>query len=382
SKIVGLANHTILISKKGQEIPIADSGAPIHDNEGNIKGVVLVIRDQNKERESQKALRESEEIFSQFMKYSHIYVFFKDKDIRSIRLSKNYEKMLGKPIEELLGKNMFELFPSEFAAKMVEDDKKILNEGKIIEVVEELNGRIYSTIKFPIHHDGKPEFLAGFTIDITESKKAEEALQNSERNLREIYNSTNEAIFLHEADKGKVIDVNETMIRMFGYNSKEEVLNASFEELNANIPPYDYITAINYLKKALTEGPHVFEWLGKKKNGDFIWLEVSLKSSSIGGGGKILAVARDITERKKTEENLREVTELQKAILENASYAIISTNAEGVIRSFNPAAEKITGYAAADVINKYTPEIFHDPAEIFERAKLFSKELGETVHPG
>lgn len=381
-KIVGLANHTILISKNGEEIPIADSGAPIHDRDGNITGVVLVFRDQTNERASQKALSESEEIFRQFMKYSPIYVFFKDKDIRSIRLSKNYEKLLGRPIEELLGKNMFELFPSDFAAKMVEDDKKILNEGKIIEVLEEFNGRIYNTIKFPIHHDGKPVFLAGFTIDITESKKAEEALQNSERNLREIYNSTNEAIFLHEANKGKVIDVNETMIRMFGYDSKEEVLNASFEELNANIDQYDFKTAIDYLTKALTDGPQVFEWLGKKKNGDFIWLEVSLKSSSIGGGGKILAVARDITERKKTEENLREVTELQKAILENASYAIISTNAEGVIRSFNPAAEKITGYSAAEVINKYTPEIFHDPAEIFERAKLFSQELGETVHPG
>ncbi|OGU33577.1 MAG: hypothetical protein A2068_14890, partial [Ignavibacteria bacterium GWB2_35_6b] len=180
-KIVGLANHTILISKNGVEVPIADSGAPIHDNSGNVTGVVLVFRDQTKERASQKALNESEEIFRQFMKYSPIYVFFKDKNIRSIRLSKNYEKMLGRPLDELLGKNMFELFPSDFAAKMVEDDKQILNEGKVIEVQEEFNGRVYTTIKFPILHNGEPVYLAGFTIDITETKKAEEALQSSER---------------------------------------------------------------------------------------------------------------------------------------------------------------------------------------------------------
>jgi signal transduction histidine kinase len=54
---------------------------------------------------------------------------------------------------------------------MVEDDKRILNEGSLIQVQEEFNGRTYETIKFPIHHEGKPVYLAGFTIDITENKK-------------------------------------------------------------------------------------------------------------------------------------------------------------------------------------------------------------------
>jgi PAS domain-containing protein len=66
-------------------------------------------------KRSEQALRESERIFDLFMEHSPIYVFFKDEDIRSIRLSRNYEQMLGRPISELLGKTMDDLFPSDLA---------------------------------------------------------------------------------------------------------------------------------------------------------------------------------------------------------------------------------------------------------------------------
>ncbi len=115
-----------------------------------------------KQKVSEKALRQSEAIFNQFLDHSPVHVFFKDENIRAVKLSKNYEQMLGMPIESLLGKTMDDLFPSDLAKSMVEDDKKILSEGKASEVIEKFNGRTYSTIKFPIIVDGKPRFLAGF----------------------------------------------------------------------------------------------------------------------------------------------------------------------------------------------------------------------------
>jgi signal transduction histidine kinase/CheY-like chemotaxis protein len=68
---------------------------------------------------------------------------------------------------------------------MIEDDKRILNEGKCITVVEELNGKIYETTKFPVFIDGKPNMLAGFTLDITERKQAEEDKAKLEEQLRQ-----------------------------------------------------------------------------------------------------------------------------------------------------------------------------------------------------
>jgi PAS domain S-box-containing protein len=147
-----------------------------------------IIHDISERKRTERELRESEEIFKHFMDNSPIYVFFKDENIRSIRLSKNYEKMLGKPMAELLGKNMNDLFPSELARNMIDDDIRIMKEGKQTIIEEELNGRFYSTIKFPIIIDGEPRYLAGYTIDISEQKKAEKdikaALEKAEESDR------------------------------------------------------------------------------------------------------------------------------------------------------------------------------------------------------
>ena len=131
------------------------------------------------------ALRENEAIFDQFMTNSPIYMFFKDENIRAIRLSANFKDMLGLPVEDALGKSMDELFPSDLAKKkIVADDQRILREGRQVTIEEDLNGRYYETIKFPIHLEGKPRYLAGFTIDITERKQAENRIKEALEALR------------------------------------------------------------------------------------------------------------------------------------------------------------------------------------------------------
>ncbi len=141
--------------------------------------VISMLEDIDERKRIEGELEESREIFSLFMEYSPIYVFFKDDNIRSIQLSKNYEQMLGRPVPDLIGKTMHDLFPTPLAEKMVQDDLRILQKGKPIEVEEELDGRFYTTIKFPIRREGKQPLLAGFTIDITERKRAELALERS-----------------------------------------------------------------------------------------------------------------------------------------------------------------------------------------------------------
>ncbi len=133
-----------------------------------------------------------------------------------------------------------------------------------------------------------------------EQKRAEAVLQRSEQNYREIFNATNEAILLHDAATGDILDVNDAMLRLYGYASKADVLACQYSELNANISPYTLVEARDYIHQAVTEGPQVFEWRARHSNGETFWVEVSLRSSQIGGAGRILAVARDINERKQS----------------------------------------------------------------------------------
>ncbi len=120
SGIISLSNHTILISKDGKEIPIADSGAPIRDESGNVFGVVLVFRDQSKERESQKLLIQSEESFRGIFNGVQEAIFLEDENGVIIDLNNSAAKMFGYERELLIGKTR------EFlSAPGLNDDVKI-----------------------------------------------------------------------------------------------------------------------------------------------------------------------------------------------------------------------------------------------------------------
>ncbi len=91
------------------------------------------------------------------------------------------------------------------------------------------------------------------------------------------------------------------------------------------------------------------------------------------------SLERQVAERT---EALRAAAAIQAAILQHAAYAIIATDVDGRITVFNPAAERMLGYAASDVIGQTTPMLFHDAAELDERTRRFSAEFGETIAPG
>ena len=87
-------------------------------------------------------------------------------------------------------------------------------------------------------------------------------------------------------------------------------------------------------------------------------------------------------EREAADQLLRATNTFQRAILEGAAYAIIATDREGLIHTFNPAAERMLGYPASEVINRQTPGAFHDPEEVVARAAELTVELGREVKPG
>ncbi len=256
-----------------------------------------------------EALRENQEIFSQFLENSPIYVFFKDDQIRAIRLSRNYEQMLGRPIPELLGKTMDDLFPSDLAKKMIADDLNILRVGKQIHIEEEFNGRAYSTIKFPIQFEGKSRYLAGYTIDITERKKAEEEA----RELLLMLEMVPIGIVVHDAD-GQFLYANQRAAELHGY-SRDEFMALDLHQIT--VPVSERLIAAR-MQELLDRGEISFEVEHLRKNGTIMPLMVQVKKTSWGGKSVFLSVETDISDRKRAEAVLHRQNVYLEALNETA----------------------------------------------------------------
>lgn len=124
-----------------------------------------------------------------------------------------------------------------------------------------------------------------------------EELRESEAQFPGIFDSVNDAIFIHDLSTGSIIDVNRRMCEMYGYR-RDEALLIDVGVLSSGVPPYTQQEALAWMEKATEGRPQLFEWRAKAKSGRLFWVEVSMTRAAIGSQDRLLVVVRDITERK------------------------------------------------------------------------------------
>ncbi|MEI7435135.1 MAG: PAS domain S-box protein, partial [Methanomicrobiales archaeon] len=185
----------MLIRADGSNFPARMEGVRTTGSDGAI-AVRIAITDISDIMDAEDALRESEGIFNEFLIHSPVHVYIKDEKLRLIKLSESFLELLGKPISELIGKDSYDLLPPDFAEHAMADDLKVLQESTEVINEEQLGHKTYTTIKFPIHRAGKPDYLGGFSIDITGRKKAEEALREVNEYLQNLLDYANAPIIV------------------------------------------------------------------------------------------------------------------------------------------------------------------------------------------
>ncbi len=126
------------------------------------------------------------------------------------------------------------------------------------------------------------------------------SLRKSDKSYREIFNATGDAIFIHDAANGCIIDVNQPMLDLYGYKY-EEIVGADFTKVSTDDSEFSYDRAMKKIRQAAAGERLVFEWLAQKSNGERFWVEVILSDSRIDSKGRVIAVVRDISLRKEIE---------------------------------------------------------------------------------
>lgn len=306
------------IKPDGSRAWLRTSKVPLRNQDGSVIGVLGTYQDITERKKAENELRESEERFRNLIGASPVPIVLV-RDGRFIFTNSAFCSMTGfDSPDDVVGKPMLDFVIPELRER-VNGFMMARSRGEPVESHYESIGLRRDGSRFPyevtvavISLPEGPATMA-FITDITERKRAEDALRTSEVTYREIFNVANDTIWIHDAETLEIIDVNNNVMEMFGYTVRDG-LDLTVEDMSSGVPPFIQKTVTELLIKAAGGDPQIFDWHCKHKDGHFFWSEVKLQRATIAGKDCIIAVERDITERKQAEETVaRSSARLQRA---------------------------------------------------------------------
>lgn len=308
--VIGLANHTLLISKDGKEIPVADSGAPIRDEQGEIEGVVLVFRDKTEEQKAEKLIRDSEAKLKRAEFVSKAGNWELHLDSKIMITSEGTAKIYGIHGGQFDYSAIKEILLPEDRPMLDNALRKLIENGEPYDLEFKIKNAATGKI-LDIHsvaeYDKENKILFGVIQDITERKKAEEALRESQKNFKDLFD--NAPIGYHEIDtNGNIIRINKTELKMLGY-SEEEMLGKPIWKFVEN-EEMSWQAVLAKLSGKLI--PHeIYERTFNRKDGSKIavLIKENILSDNDGRIKLIRTTLQDITERSRAEDAQREITQ-------------------------------------------------------------------------
>jgi putative nucleotidyltransferase with HDIG domain/PAS domain S-box-containing protein len=320
---------------------------PVSDEQGEFIFSVHTLEDVTDRKKMDDSLRESRELLLAFIARSPIYAFIKNvtpSESRVLAASDNFVDMTGIPGQEMIGKTMQELFPADFAEKITADDWNSVSGNKVLHLDEKLNGRSYMTLKFPIPF-GKLNCLAGYTIDITEQKQAEQRLLDSDARYRSLFaNMLNAYAYCHMLyEDGRPIDyvhleVNAAFEKHTGL---KDVVGKPISEVIPSLHELDPQFLDRYTRVVASGQPEHFESfasaLGK-------WFSISVYRAE---AEHFIVIFDDITERKQHEITLQRANRALRTISAGNQTLIHSSDEATLLRDMCEVAVKFGGYRMA-----------------------------------
>ncbi|HSV77416.1 MAG TPA: PAS domain S-box protein, partial [Bacteroidales bacterium] len=366
-KVVGLANHTVLISKSGKEYHIADSAAPILTTDGEIAGVVMVFSDVTEKYEKAQALAASEQKLRHIIEHSTNTFFSHDVEGNILYFSPQISNLIGYEVSEAIGNWTRFLSDNPVNNLGVELTRKAIETGEAqppyeLELIHKDGSKVWVEIyEAPVIENGKVVAIVGSNNDITERKEAEAKIRESEERYRNLFDLSMDAILLMEDDK--IVQCNLAALRMFGCMWDQihgKLINDFSPEFQHNNVPSAKLV-LEIIEAANLGVPKNFEWVFRRANGSLFNAEVSLNRVKTKKQLFLQAIVRDVTAKKKADQNLKESEEKFRAIVENMGEGLFLSDLDDRIIYANERIREIYGYDPADLIGKVGFEILIHP---------------------
>jgi PAS domain S-box-containing protein len=360
------------LAKDGREYPAELSAGIIRDFSGNPTGFVAITKDITERKKTEEELVR----LSSAVKMSTDSIVISDLDAKIIDVNEATLKMYGTDDKgDLIGKNSFDLIAPENREKALAGTKEVLEKGYVV-------GREYNIItkdgsRIPVEMnvaimkdaDGKPIGFVGISRDITERKRAEETLRDSETNWRDSFNSLEDIMIIINKDY-TIEKINNNGLKLLGKTREEVIGKKCYQVVHGMDAPCEFCSFKSTLKTGKMESVDRYvELFGK-------YFEI--KSSPIfnerGEIVRFVDLMRDVTKRKRTEKTLR----LLSSAVKQSSEGIAVSDLQGNLLFVNNAFAAMHDYVPEELVGKHL-SIFHTPEQIpaVEAANRQMQETGE-----
>jgi PAS domain S-box-containing protein len=342
----------VAVTKDGREFFAELSASVVKDPLGNPIGFVGITKDVTERKQENEAMRESEEKCKELTESISDVFFAMDKNLRYTYWNKASEKLTGISAKDAIGKSLTEVFPDVKGTRVeqfyletlrTQQPQSFLNQYQV-------GGKDYV---FEINAYPSKDCLSVFVKDITERKRAEEEMIR----LSSAVKMTTDSIAISDLN-GKIIDVNEATLKMYGTHEKRDLIKKNSFDL---IAPEEREKAFAGMKEVLEKGyVKSREYHVVTKDGNRIPVEMSTSIMKGADGTPLgfVGISRDITERKKVEEELRETRNYLDNLLNYANAPIIVWDNENKISLFNNAFEVLTGNKKESVVGRNIDVLF------------------------
>ncbi len=331
--------------------------------------IQAVFHDITERKRAEKVLRESEERLRSLVTNVPVVLFAIDRE-GTFTLSEGKSlDGLGLRPGGVVGRSVFEVYRD--TPQIGENIHRALA-GEALTATVEVAGLAFETHYTPVRdHDGEVSSVIGVAIDVTNREQAQEALRESEEKYRRLVQDSADGIVIFEGVEVRF--VNQALLRMYGVESGEEIVGRPFVDFVS--PEHrELMVGRAHARQKGENPPSRYEFKALRKDGTEVDAEISVSTITYQGRPAVQGIVRDITDRKRMEETLRESEARYRLLAENTSDLIWTMDLGLRYTYMSPSITRMRGYTAEEVLGARVTETM-TPASVEAARKTLAEEL-------